>query len=47
MLKGIAALVLWWCGQISGADKPHVCWTVLTITGQAVDAVELLSLLFN
>ena len=29
------------------ADSPHVGRTVLVITGQAVDAAELLPLLFN
>lgn len=38
---------LWWSGQLSAADPPHVGRTVLVVTGQAVDAVELLPLLFN
>ncbi len=38
---------LWGCGQLGAADSPHVGRTVLRITGQAVDAVELLPLLFN
>ncbi len=38
---------LWGCGQLCAADPPHVGGTVLIITGQAVDAVELLPLLFN
>ncbi len=38
---------LWGCGQLSAADPPHAGRTVLVITGQAVDAVQLLALLFN
>ena len=38
---------LWGGGQLSATDSPHVGRTVLVITGQTVDAVELLPLLLN